>query len=40
MHGDTADEKLCDLVKCSAYSEATGRRHRNKVVLCLENLKE
>ncbi|WP_241268573.1 LppU/SCO3897 family protein [Streptomyces chrestomyceticus] len=40
VHDDTADEKLCDLTKYSAYSEATGRRHRNKVVLCLENLKK
>ncbi|RSO45397.1 hypothetical protein DMH15_08675 [Streptomyces sp. WAC 06725] len=40
VHDDTTDEKLCDLTKYNAYSEATGRRHRNKVVLCLEDIKK
>ncbi|MET9296678.1 hypothetical protein [Streptomyces sp. NPDC003077] len=40
VHDDTTDKSLCDLTKYNAYSEASGRRHRNKVVLCLEDVKQ
>ncbi|OKH99924.1 hypothetical protein A6A06_23090 [Streptomyces sp. CB02923] len=40
VHDNTTDEKLCDLTKYNAYSEATGRRHRSKVLLCLEDIKK
>ncbi|MEV5593430.1 hypothetical protein [Streptomyces sp. NPDC052496] len=40
VHENTTDAKLCDLTKYNAYTEATGRRGRHKILLCLEDMKK